>query len=230
MMHAINFDVEKHEYSINGQVKPSVTQILRGVNLSPRFDGVSDVDMTWYMDRGTMVHKAMHHICDWTVKEANKDNPMPGDKAGKFLHDYIQLQDDIIKGYLISGMHFLGGALLSPVPFITELPVYCESQDYCGTIDLIATVEFEGERHEAIIDWKCGQPQQTTAFQLAGYALAYSKDKHHDLLRLAVHLDKKGGEPRILPYRQQGDFQVFKSARYLYSKLDELNLIKKEKS
>ena len=223
----IEFDTEKHEYKVEGKVKPSVTQILRGVNLSPRFDGISDVDMTWYMDRGTMVHKAMHHICDWTIK--NRDKLAPPE-ASQILREYISSQDEVIRGYINSAMTFLGHALIEPEIRQTELPVYSESQDFCGTIDLIADVEFDGVEHKnAIIDFKCGQPNYVNAFQLAGYAMAFDPTDYRDRLRFGVYLDKKGREAKICPYKDIGDFQVFKSARYLYGKLEELNLVKKEK-
>ena len=57
--------------------------------------------------------------------------------------------------------------------FNTELPVYSPSQDYCGTIDLVADITLEGKEYRGIIDFKCGQPEPEYAYQLAAYALAF---------------------------------------------------------
>jgi len=222
----IEFDQEKHEYWVEGALKPSVTQILKATGFKQDFF-LPDSEMAWYMNRGTMVHKAINHICEWTLLNEGKEIST----SFQILNKYIASQDDAISGYLDSAMSFLGHDLLKTHFIFSELPVYSESQDFCGTIDLVADVMFDGVQHKnAIIDFKCGQPTYINAFQLAGYAMAFDHENYRDRLRFGVYLDKNGKDAKICPYKDAGDFQVFKSARYLYGKLNELNLIKKEKS
>jgi hypothetical protein len=50
----LTFDEEKHIFTYNGLVLPSVTQILKRGGLSPDFTGIDE----WYAQKGTYVHKA----------------------------------------------------------------------------------------------------------------------------------------------------------------------------
>ena len=51
--HSLSFDPQRHEYRLNGNVVPSVTQIVRAV-IPRQFE-----PDPWYLQRGSMVHKAV---------------------------------------------------------------------------------------------------------------------------------------------------------------------------
>jgi len=200
----IEFDEEKHEYKVDGKVKPSVTTILKETGVWPDFWG-NDEDREFYMQRGRMVHLAIHHI----VKA----------KQGVVIHDYVLRQDKRIQGYLNSFLNWYNDPNWKVNAEHSEKKVYNKPNDYCGTIDMIADVNFREERQEkAIIDFKCGVPAYEYAYQLAGYEMCVEPVAFGKRLRIGVYLNKDGKPPKVCPYLDITDFQVFRACRYVYSK------------
>ena len=202
----IEFDEEKHEYKVDGKVKPSVTTILKETGVWPDFWG-NDEDREFYMQRGRMVHLAIHHIM--TMKPFHEH----------YAYTYVHKQDKRIQGYLESFMDWAMSDQWNVKPIDSEKKVYNKPNDYCGTIDMIADVNFREERQEkAIIDFKCGDPACEYAYQLAGYEMCVEPVAFGKRLRLGVYLNKEGKHPRVCPYLDETDFQVFRACRYVYSK------------
>jgi hypothetical protein len=52
----LTFDEEKHLFTANGEVIPSVTTVLKRMGMTPDWSKISDIE--WYAQRGTYIHKA----------------------------------------------------------------------------------------------------------------------------------------------------------------------------
>jgi hypothetical protein len=64
------FDEEKHIFTCNGEVIPSVTQILKANRLTP--DGYDFID-PWYLQRGTYIHQATEMFDKGTLSDDYND-------------------------------------------------------------------------------------------------------------------------------------------------------------
>ena len=214
-MKKIDFDEISHTYTVDGKDKPSVTQILKAVGLFPDFWG-NDEDLAWYMRRGSMVHKGVEHILEWMI---DSEESVTHEKAVSTINHYIEAQDEEIQGYLRSFRDFIFEKTMEVYPIATERKVYTHKYDFCGTIDMTANIYCLGKVWaEAVIDFKCGQPEPEYAFQTAGYVLGMGDPLNSQRLRLGVYLDKNGKKARVCPYTKSSDMQVFQAARYVYSK------------
>ena len=112
MKHLIEYDAEKHEYKIDGKVKPGVNAIIDGAGLRPPYRGAAK-----YGRRG----KAVHLICQFYDE----------DRLDSFNPEY--------EGYLESYKKFL--ELYKPFYFAIEQMQYSEKYDYCGTPDRVGFIE-----------------------------------------------------------------------------------------
>ena len=214
-MKKIDFDEISHTYTVDGKDKPSVTRILKAVGLFPDFWG-NDEDLAWYMRRGSMVHKGVEHILEWMI---DSEESVTHEKAVSTINHYIEAQDEEIQGYLRSFRDFIFEKTMEVYPIATERKVYTQKYDFCGTIDMTANIYCLGKVWaEAVIDFKCGQPEPEYAFQTAGYVLGMGDPLNSQRLRLGVYLDKNGKKARVCPYTKSSDMQVFQAARYVYSK------------
>ena len=214
-MKKIDFDEISHTYTVDGKDKPSVTQILKAVGLFPDFWG-NDEDLAWYMRRGSMVHKGVEHILEWMI---DSEESVTHEKAVSTINHYIEAQDEEIQGYLRSFREFIFDKTMEVYPIATERKVYTQKYDFCGTIDMTANIYCLGKVWaEAVIDFKCGQPEPEYAFQTAVYVLGMGDPLNSQRLRLGVYLDKNGKKARVCPYTKSSDMQVFQAARYVYSK------------
>jgi hypothetical protein len=61
----LEFDEEKHLFTVKGEVIPSVTQILRQEGFCPSLDWIDP----WYLQRGTYVHRATELYDKGTLDE-----------------------------------------------------------------------------------------------------------------------------------------------------------------
>lgn len=109
-MHRIDFDEEKHEYYVNGILKPSVSQIISSV-----LDNGSPIpEYAWAaIEKGTYVHKA---IKMWFM--------------GKLDEDSI---DESAKGYFNSFKKWYKKSGLKME--LVEQILYNPAGDYCMTLD-----------------------------------------------------------------------------------------------
>ena len=134
-----HFDAASHTYTLDGGVKvPSVTQIIGAV--LPR---TWDCD-PWYMQRGTMLHKAvalmLHGELDWN--SVDERIVLRVHAAEKFLSEYE--------------VHRLGVLRI-------EERMCSSCGQFAGTPDLVA-----GEK--TIVDWK-SVVEPEAEIQLGGYAI-----------------------------------------------------------
>lgn len=83
----LSFDKEQHSFTGNGEVLPSVTQVLRDNRLTPDFYAMID---PWYLQRGTMIHLACEYYDKGVLDEDTLDPAIiPHVEAYKtFRRDY----------------------------------------------------------------------------------------------------------------------------------------------
>lgn len=138
----LTFDAEKHEYRIDGQRVPSVTQVLQGAGL---------IDTRWFNDearmRGTYVAQATEFYDEGTL-------------------DYDAL-DDELKPYVMAWENFVvdnGVEVLA-----IEMPVCNETLRYAGTLDRVVRM-LAYQHAKWVLDIKTGSSAPWHCLQTAGYA------------------------------------------------------------
>lgn len=132
---------------------------------------------------------------------------------GTYVHKAIELHlnggvdpdsiDSTVKPYFEAFLKFQKE--VRPVVLSTEKRVYSENLKYAGTMDLEANI---GEK-KYIVDYKTGGISAWAAIQLAGYFIANKTDG--PCLRAGLQL-KANGSYSFVPYENQTDIHVFKSA------------------
>lgn len=139
MNYNIEFDEEDHIYKVDGIVKPSVTQTLRGAGI---VDDYSNLD-PYYADRGTAAHTGCTLLAqgflDWATVS---DDVRP----------YVETFESIVKRM---GMTYVSA----------EEPCYDKEYDICGTYDLI--MMWNGAR--TLTELKTGAFPMWGGLQLASY-------------------------------------------------------------
>ena len=183
----VNFEYfpELHDYKLNGVIISGVTTILQKAGLIS-FDFVSPEHLAELADLG---HK-VHTTCElWDRDNLDMDSLHP-----------------ILKGYLDSWIKFI---TISKYTFeAIETPIFSAKYRIAGTPDRITTGKI-------LIDIKIGVPKKADPIQTAGYALIYDEDKKaKDRIkrRMSVYLDKKGGIPKTIEYKESTDKIVFLAA------------------
>ena len=182
MMEKISFNAKRHEYRLkNGQIVPSVTQILQGAGLVS-FNAVNpDV-----LERAKKFGTASHLACE--------------------LDDREQLDmkslDENLKPYLISWQKFKKDMGITEFTEI-EKQVYSKRFGYAGCLDRLWG--------DMLIEIKTSTTiPKTTGLQLAGYQQAYTEmAKTRIKKRLCVQLLE--GTYKIQLFEDRGDFSTFLS-------------------
>lgn len=136
----LTFDAEKHQYRIDGQRVPSVTQVLQGAGL---------IDTTWFNDaartRGTYVAQATEMYDKGTL-------------------DYDAL-DEGLRPYVMAWEKFL---VENEVEIkAIEMMVCSEARRYAGTLDRI--IAMGGGKYKYVLDIKTGSAAKWHSIQTAGY-------------------------------------------------------------
>jgi len=146
MMNNLTFDEESHTYRVDGEIVPSVTQILKGAALTPSFRGGSGVAMT----RGSFAHLATELDDKGELDEATVDPANLG-----HLEAWRKFKVE-------SGIEILA----------IEERVYNDMYRYAGTLD--RRVMYQG--WESVIDIKTGNSYPWHPIQTAAYAMALGRD------------------------------------------------------
>lgn len=154
-----------------------VTEALRIV-------GLVDCDWAdeWAMDRGTAVHQALAL-----------------DATGEL--DDTSL-DPRIAGYIAAGRKFFRE--VNPEILAVEESIEHPTMGYCGRLDY--RIMLHGPGTEAVLDVKTGGPASWHPYQLAGYALGFSRP----MKRFALYLSGEG-KYKLQEFKDRGDFERFKA-------------------
>jgi len=143
----IEFNEAAHEYSCEGKVYPSVTQILKDCGI---------IDITWYTDetaqRGTFVHDCLKLIDQGTPAVLLEY----GEDIEGYINAYLQFKKDA--QYKIEAI---------------EEPLCSQEYGFAGTPDRIC--ELNGK--SCILDIKTGQKQEWHGAQLSAYKMLHGDDQ-----------------------------------------------------
>lgn len=196
----LTFDGPLHRYTLDGNVVPSVTGILKASGLID-FSGIPAGILEVARLRGTIVHQAIHFANegDLDLEQFRADFP-----------DFV--------GYLEGWFAFVGEA--NYVPLLNEGRIASRRLQVAGTFDTFGLLN----GHGALIDYATGRPEDVSKdYQTASYlglALDWSAEpecdprlqaflqQHPVIRRYAVAL-KKTGTYQLHPYTDPADYRKF---------------------
>lgn len=190
----LEFDPGRHIYTVAGIEVVSVTKVLSRLGLSPTYPDTPEAEAK--REFGTSVHLWTTYVdqMDATGKATEQMFPSEdifgcGDAWRKFRNDYnVQI------------LH-------------TELPVYCHSKEYAGTIDRVALIDGK----LTIIDIKTGNPGRVAGLQLAGYAHAFFEDQGEMPRRLIAVQVLSSGQYKVSEYDLTLHSRVWSAAMTVYA-------------
>lgn len=99
--------------TVDGERPPHITDVLKDLGLSKSFEGVTDLE--WFAQRGKAVHVACKLINEGCLDE--------------------QSVAEECKGYVAAYRSWLEESVF--VHLRSELPLYSQLHDFCGTLDLV---------------------------------------------------------------------------------------------
>lgn len=185
----ILFDEELHQYTVNGAVRPHVTQILATLGFID-FSGIPQDRLEAARQRGIAVHAAIQFI-----EEDDLDWSTVAPVVRPYVDAFLEFKEEV--GYRT---------------LEREKVLFHEELNYCGRVDAIAEMTKLGVER-AVIDYKSGAILPATKYQLAAYAMAAGEDIK--VPRFSLHLmdygkykliaDKKNGEPWIVANRRNDE-------------------------
>lgn len=197
---SLTFEPVQHVYTLDGEVLPSVTGVLRQSGLV-NFDGIPPTILEAARGRGTAVHAAICYFNEADLNVLDFCREFPG-YAG-YLEGWIRLMES--------------GRLKT---ILCEHRVASRLHRFCGTVDWIG--EFDGKA--AILDFATGDPTDAAkCYQTAAYLIAareWSKEPGEDILRAffsdhpfverySVRLKKTGVLPTPMKYPDPRDASAF---------------------
>ncbi len=179
----LTFDAASHTYRHDGQVVPSVTQVLQ---ILPAYKGVPADVLAKAAARGTAVHKATEQYDDGSLDVAALDDELLPylDAYEQFLHDH------------------------QPETIAVESRVWHPLLRYAGTEDrewLLAGVRCSVDL-KTCVAMLPGIGPQTAAYMEAKNQGRPAADKIKRRYGLQL---KKDGSYALHPYKDKGDFNIF---------------------
>lgn len=143
----IQFDAEKHEYTVDGRRVPSVTEILNFLTAS-HYGAINPAILSAAAQRGTMVHETLEAI-DY------------GAFDGLVAYE--------IQGYVRAYLEFLRD--YKPEWYGIESMIYEPVGNYCGTVDRYGMIDGK----ECVVDLKTyTSPTKENYMSLMGQTCAYA--------------------------------------------------------
>jgi len=186
----LTFDDGLHQYKLDNQTIPSVTQILKEAGLSS-FDKVPEHLLREAKILGKHVHRATE-LADLDMLDRDSLDPL-------YL-SYLEQWEKFKLDYLF-------------VPDFIELELFHQTLRYAGRVDRVGMIRINGKSHRAIVDIKTGIKTKEVAIQLAGYQKLYNQDLPKDeqaTIRVAVYLKPEGY--KVETFANKADENIFLSA------------------
>jgi len=190
----VNSTLDKidHRYYLNGNLIPSVTQIIKLLT-EDKFKYVDKKLLQDKADFGTEVHKEIENYdtgnYNWILTRTDVDILVQ--KYVEFCSDY------------------------NCKPKYNELSLYHSKLIYAGTIDKICTIDGK----EVILDIKTGRYYKEHYIQLAAYSQLVNNNKlGRNLDGGLLYLSSEGYKFKMLSYKDMKEyFEVFKALLTIYN-------------
>jgi len=187
----LKFDEKRHLYSLNGQMLPSVTTVMRPLN-EALYRGIDEEIMKVAADRGTAIHNAVENYALYGIKDIEASH------LGYF-NAFIRWWEDCLPGVIT-----------------TESRLYHKYLRYAGTADLPCIIE--GKR--VLVDYKTSAlvNKMLTGVQLEAYAKAYESHGYKFDEKAIVHL-KRDGSYQMIRYKSNDleSWEVFSSLMVVWN-------------
>jgi len=145
----IIFNAQRHEYSENGIIIKSVTQILNDAGL---------IDARWFTEEAREKGSAVHELCQRYAQGERRDDLGRELSSLEYVNALAAWFSDR-KPYAIATEQMIEGCI--------------DGHRYAGTFDLIAEVG----KMVWLIDYKTGPGMKWHPAQIAAYALAVNPDR-----------------------------------------------------
>lgn len=187
----LNFEEKRHIYTINGQILPSVTTVMRPLD-NEVYRGIDEDVMRMAADRGTAIHNAVENYVIYGIEDIEPKH----------------------RGYFDAFLRFW--AENNPEPLATESRLYHKILRYAGTADLPCVIG--GKR--VLIDYKTSAAvnKMLTGVQLEAYAKAYGSHGFKFDENAIVHL-KNDGSYQMVRYKANDmeSWEVFSSLMVVWN-------------
>ena len=177
----VNFDADNHQYTANGEIIPSVTQVLSSLH---DFSSISPDVLENAKQRGTAIH-AMVDL---------------------YINKKLDLSalDARLYGRLAAWIEFTN--LYKPKIVGCEKVVHSAKHGFAGTLDIVCLLEGK----LSLIDIKSSKAAASTAgLQLAGYQIAYEEMAGVKVSRRLAVILKDDGKFEVLEYKSKLDKKAF---------------------
>ncbi len=184
----IEFDAQKHKYSIYGIVRPSVTQIIGASGL---------INTEWYsqeaMVRGTAVHMACHYLDE-------------KDLGGSWI------ERSPYAGYVRSWVLFKTETNFRPQ--LIEHRVWHPGLNYCGMLDRTGLIH---DNSLVLVDLKTGGPEPWHRLQTVAYAAAFDKPRSFRRMTVHLQKDGSRPYINEHPVRDYADdWNTFQACKVIF--------------
>lgn len=187
----LNFEEKRHIYTINGQILPSVTTVMRPLD-NEVYQGIDEDVMRMAADRGTAIHNAVENYVIYGIEDIER-------KHRGYFDGFIRFWEEN-----------------NPEPLATESRLYHKILRYAGTADLPCVIG--GKR--ILIDYKTSAAvnKMLTGVQLEAYAKAYSSHGFKFDEKAIVHL-KNDGSYQMVRYKANDmeSWEVFSSLMVVWN-------------
>lgn len=190
----LEFDPSAHIYTVAGIEVVSVTKVLSRLGLSPTYPDTPEAEAR--RSYGTSVHMWTQYVDQMDESGKATEQMFPCEEIFGCGRAWHQFKTD----YKVQILH-------------TELPVYCHSREYAGTIDRVALIDGK----LTIIDIKTGNPGRVAGLQLAGYANAYYEDQGEMPRRLLAVQILSTGQYKVSEYDLTLHSRVWMAAMTVYA-------------
>jgi hypothetical protein len=193
--HVLTFDPQSHDYFVDGQNYPSVTELLDAAGLTPDYSIIAPAVLQHARQRGLHVDQC----CD-LVDQNDLDFRSVHPEAIPFLEAWLRFRE--YEGY---------------TPLASQVPLYNADWGYCGTADSVGVLP--GARPVIVERKTTARMAATYALQVAAYALdgmwyappgggVLSPVPWEHPVRLGVQL-KRDGSYVLVPYDDPEDYAAF---------------------
>ena len=195
----LRFEPEGHRYFLNDRELPSVTRILKALNL---------VDDQWYQNEYLKPFgHAVHTVCGlWSMGEHEKVARLLDRKENEILHPRLKAWQDWCGQTDFVADHM-------------ELRVCDPSLGYAGTLDMLG--RWGADPCAVLVDIKTGKVEWWVALQTAGYERAARMGGCLNSVRPCVRIGlelRDNGRAYPAPYRlPNNDDRLWMSALALYN-------------